>query len=66
MTAKQLITLAAACQVCGEEHKPWQRPPDEHGTPWAPSYASKKDGHSYRSTLPLHIVKRLRELEASR
>jgi len=44
MTAEQLIEAAAACADCGEEHTPW---PVTGGQTWA----SKKDGHSYRARI---------------
>jgi hypothetical protein len=45
-SARQLIDHLAECVVCGKEHKPWERLPGH-----APSMASKKDGHSYRSRM---------------
>jgi hypothetical protein len=62
MTAKQLIDLAAACTVCGMEHKP-----RKFGIV-ASSYAGL-DGHSYRPRInqltnasAAAVVKTLREL----
>ena len=47
MTAEELIALAAACTVCGEEHQ--QRAACEH-EPARLTWAAE-DGHSYRPRL---------------
>ncbi len=58
MTARQLITLAAACRACGREHVPWQETPP----PMAPTWKDRKDGHAYQATIPNGVVSKLRIL----
>jgi hypothetical protein len=48
-SAKQLTDYLAACTVCGREHKPWVARPA-----YAPTLASKADGHPYSSRL--HVL----------